>query len=131
MNHTDEIEKLTQLNTWTNPVETSLSGGYPINAQVSMISNVTLTTLINPSISFQCQGAVSPTTYGAIEQNVIGYLWRSFFDTIPLMDLEKNLKEYEQKYQLLSQEFYKKWQRGEFEDTRETNQWASLFLQLR
>lgn len=103
---------------------------YKVNTKIPMTSNITLNSMINPNLSFQSHGTVSSTLYGMLEQDINRYIWRSIFDTIPREDLEQMLKEYESRYDTASNKFFELWQKGEFEDTRDTNQWASLVLQL-
>jgi len=48
-------------------------------------------------------------------------------DKAALRDLERDLKELEQQYQMSSDEFFRRWQRGEMADTADFMDWNALY----
>jgi hypothetical protein len=48
-------------------------------------------------------------------------------DQVVLRDLERDLAELEQRYQMSSEEFFQRWQAGELEDTADFTDWNALY----
>lgn len=48
-------------------------------------------------------------------------------DEAALRDLERDLRDFEQQYQLNSSEFFRRWQAGEMDDTADFMEWNVLY----
>ena len=48
-------------------------------------------------------------------------------DKASLRDLERDLHDFEQQYQLSSGEFFRRWQAGEMDDTADFMEWNALY----
>ena len=52
-------------------------------------------------------------------------------DEAVLRDLERDLSELEQQYEMSSEEFFRRWQAGEMADTADFMDWSALYQMVR
>lgn len=73
----------------------------------------------------------SSSVYNQDDINLAGYIWKHILDIIPSSELNEKINYYETKYKIPTEEFYQQWISGRFEDTPDSNDWISLYLQLK
>ena len=99
---------------------------------VSGRSGITSSNII--SLSLEPEGwlaSCSPTAISETTLELNSYIATDLLDFMPESDLEEKIYSYEDEYGISSKDFYQEWLSGKFQDTPETNEWASLLSQLR
>ena len=88
-----------------------------------MTMTTPLATLQNLQRLYQ-NGFQDPVTDAVLIKVAVSQVAR---DEVVLHDLERDLRELEEQYQMSSHEFFERWQAGEMDDTADFMDWNALY----
>lgn len=93
-----------------------------LNSNIALINGSLSPAISQPQDAGRSISGVSTDELGRINQLITTY-----FNTIPHTDLLMQLKDYEEKYKMISSDFYSKWRSGSIPSTPEYYEWSNIY----